>query len=146
MIVVRDLGLRLGRGSIVNMASMFGLAGSPGELGVTPYCGAKHGKLSCLQWISDGDANTLSGVIGLTKSVSDLCGTFLPMSDLTYYTGRSHICLPWNSHQRHLPRICQYPSSRRSECRRNHGPRDRKDAFEEDGASRRDRGERCIFI
>lgn len=43
MMVQEDLGPRVGRGAIVNMASMFGLAATPANVASTPYSAAKHG-------------------------------------------------------------------------------------------------------
>lgn len=46
----RDLGPRLGRGNIINIASMYGLVGTPMHITATSYAASKH------------------AVIGLTKS------------------------------------------------------------------------------
>jgi NAD(P)-dependent dehydrogenase (short-subunit alcohol dehydrogenase family) len=46
----RNLGPREGRGIIINVASMYGLSGPPGNVAASPYTASKH------------------GVMGLTKS------------------------------------------------------------------------------
>jgi len=42
----RNLGIREGRGSIINVASMYGLIASPVDIPATPYTSSKHGELS----------------------------------------------------------------------------------------------------
>ncbi|RHZ55422.1 SDR family NAD(P)-dependent oxidoreductase [Aspergillus thermomutatus] len=56
-------GAREGRGSIVNIASMFGVTAPPGEFGAAPYVASKHGAF-CLAGL--GSANE-PAVVGMTK-------------------------------------------------------------------------------
>jgi short-subunit dehydrogenase len=42
----RDLGLREGRGNIINVASMYGLVGGPAHIPCSLYVAAKHDKHS----------------------------------------------------------------------------------------------------
>ncbi|KAL3419864.1 short-chain dehydrogenase reductase sdr [Phlyctema vagabunda] len=50
MIKQEDLGTRVGRGNIINVASMYGLVGAPAHMPTTAYAASKH------------------GVVGLTKT------------------------------------------------------------------------------
>lgn len=52
MLTQESLGMREGRGTIINVASMYGLVGPPGYIAATAYTASKH------------------GVLGLTKAVS----------------------------------------------------------------------------
>jgi NAD(P)-dependent dehydrogenase (short-subunit alcohol dehydrogenase family) len=54
MLTQENLGERAGRGTIVNVASMYGLVGPPGYVNATPYTTTKH------------------AVVGLTRAVSSL--------------------------------------------------------------------------
>lgn len=38
-----NLGVRVGRGNIINVSSMFGVVGTPMELAASPYTSSKHG-------------------------------------------------------------------------------------------------------
>lgn len=39
----RNLGVREGRGNIINVSSMFGVVGTPMEVAASPYTSSKHG-------------------------------------------------------------------------------------------------------
>lgn len=57
MLTQESLGVREGRGTIVNVASMYGVVGPPGYIAATAYTASKH------------------GVLGLTRAVSCECAS-----------------------------------------------------------------------
>jgi NAD(P)-dependent dehydrogenase (short-subunit alcohol dehydrogenase family) len=54
MVKQEDLGKRIGRGTIINVSSMFGVVGPSNRLPYTPYAAAKHGVIG----LTKADANT----------------------------------------------------------------------------------------
>jgi len=57
MLTQESLGLREGKGTIVNVASMYGLVGPPGYIAATAYTASKHGVLGLTRAVSRGRAS-----------------------------------------------------------------------------------------